>query len=161
MTLAAQNAGLVRRARCGDQNAMAMITLIRDNAAAGVPLARTSHGLIMAYIRNNPVDGMTVGADFGGDIGADPVQVMGVRLALGPVLSDADVYAFCRDMTPAECNAFVDGMYFRPMQGDPVLANANAIGRAVTNARRLQAVRMGGPIANFDPASAWELGEDV
>lgn len=45
---------LVERSRAGDQNAMAMITSCRDNAAAGSPRAQVTCALIEEYCRVNP-----------------------------------------------------------------------------------------------------------
>ncbi len=157
MSLAHETSCLVRRARCGDQNAMAMINLIRENADAGMPLARQSHALIGAYIRANPVAGAAMAGE---SSGINPVNVTAVRLSFGPPLSNISVSDYCARFSPSQCDAFVEGMYFRPeTSDDPALGSANILGRAVAKARRLQAVRAGGPIAAFDQASAWELGE--
>lgn len=48
-------AAVVNRARAGDQNAMALIALIRDNAARGNARARISMNLLMHYIKTHPV----------------------------------------------------------------------------------------------------------
>ncbi len=164
LTSQASTAGsLVRRARAGDQNAMATIDMIRQNAASGSnPIARTSMALIWNYIRANPVPG-TEGATMGAEPSSrvDGSYVVAVKLAMGPPLSNTSVCRICEKFSKAECNAFVDGMYFRPPPKDQKLAKANAFGRAVADARKIQAVRAGAPIAMYDHASAWELGEAV
>ena len=55
--LQTMTASVVRRARNGDQNAMALIALIRDNAAKGHPRAVESFEHLKEYVRCNPVDG--------------------------------------------------------------------------------------------------------
>jgi len=47
-------ADLVTRARAGDQNALAMIACIREQAHAGSPRARVSASLIEDYCKNVP-----------------------------------------------------------------------------------------------------------
>jgi hypothetical protein len=47
--------GLVQRARVGDQNAMAMIIMVRRSAAAGSARAKQTLRVIKEYIRNNPM----------------------------------------------------------------------------------------------------------
>lgn len=46
---------LVDRSRAGDQNAIAMICEIRDNAARGEKRAKATHDAIGQYIKSNPV----------------------------------------------------------------------------------------------------------
>jgi hypothetical protein len=55
---AAQKAGaedLVKRSRLYDQNAMAMIAVIRENMLRGDPTAKSAFGYIVEYIRTHPV----------------------------------------------------------------------------------------------------------
>jgi len=49
---------VVRRVRSGDQNAMALMALVRDNAAAGMPQAKISWLYMKRYIETHPVNGM-------------------------------------------------------------------------------------------------------
>lgn len=46
---------LVDRARAGDQNAMAMLQKVGENARAGDPKARAGHDQVLSYIQKNPV----------------------------------------------------------------------------------------------------------
>lgn len=46
---------LVQRARVGDQNAVAMLMMLKKSALAGGKLAKTSMALIDKYIKENPV----------------------------------------------------------------------------------------------------------
>jgi hypothetical protein len=54
MTPQGAAASLVRRARMGDQNAISIIALVRENAARGVARAKATLSAIMAYINGNP-----------------------------------------------------------------------------------------------------------
>lgn len=54
---------IVRRARLGDQNAMAMMAATRDNAMNGNLLASVSMRLFAKYIDRNPVDSTMFGAE--------------------------------------------------------------------------------------------------
>jgi hypothetical protein len=45
---------LVERARAGDQNAMAMLQMVGDNARKGVPAAKSAALQVKAYISDNP-----------------------------------------------------------------------------------------------------------
>lgn len=48
-------AQLVERARMGDQNAIALICQVRDNAKKGVPRAKAGMSALVKYIQANPV----------------------------------------------------------------------------------------------------------
>src|ERR1700690_838147 len=47
-------AQLVERARAGDQNAMAMLQMVGDNARAGSPKAKSGFGAVQRYIADHP-----------------------------------------------------------------------------------------------------------
>jgi hypothetical protein len=51
---------VVRRVRSGDQNAMAIMALVRDNAAAGESKAKLSLMYMRKYIEAYPIDGVGV-----------------------------------------------------------------------------------------------------
>ena len=66
---------LVRRARLGDQNAMAMIAAVAQNAETGDTRARRAKQALEAYIRQHPADdrdGLNGSAGFGNDRVAPP-----------------------------------------------------------------------------------------
>jgi hypothetical protein len=52
MSVAAEN--LVERARQGDQNAMAMLMMIRQAAQAGKPRAKIAYDILRVYIKDHP-----------------------------------------------------------------------------------------------------------
>jgi hypothetical protein len=57
MTTPTQEQGareLVERARAGDQNAMAILQMVGDNARQGQPKARAALGAVQRYIADNP-----------------------------------------------------------------------------------------------------------
>lgn len=56
-TLSAASASLVERARLGDQNAMGMLTRVKEQASKGVPRAKLAFEHLMSYIRKNPAKG--------------------------------------------------------------------------------------------------------
>lgn len=137
-SMPAAAASLVRRARAGEQNAMATIALIQENSAHS-PVAKAQYDQIIGYIRQNPVAAFS----------ADPVTRhahkrifdAAVHLSKGPVLVNSRVYGFTQDFTAAECEAFADGMYGEPSNPDPNLTRANTWGRTIALARKLQAAR--------------------
>ncbi len=153
-TQQAASASLVRRARAGDQNAMATLNLIRENAAKGEAKAVSMYDLLLAYCRQNPVDGTSSSA-------VDKAYVAAVRLSHGEPLSNSRIQDYAGTLSAGEEEAFVAGMYQRPSFGsDPKSRRANFMGRTVGIARRLQAVRMPeSQVSNYDHACAWELGE--
>jgi hypothetical protein len=57
---------VVRRVRSGDQNAMAMMAMVRDNAAAGNAQAILSFRFMKMYIEKNPIGGVSgqIGSEY-------------------------------------------------------------------------------------------------
>jgi hypothetical protein len=145
-------ASLVRRARAGDQNAMATLNLIRENAAKGETKAVSMYDILCSYVRQNPIDASG---------GPDKSYVAAIRLSHGEHLTNSRIQEYASTMSGEEEQAFVDGMYQRPSFGsDPQVRRANFMGRTIGTARRLQAVRSAqSQISNYDHACAWELGE--
>jgi len=145
-------ASLVRRARAGDQNAMATLNLIRENAAKGEPKAVSMYDLLCGYVRRNPVQEQRAAAK---------AFAAAVRLSHSDVLDNSRIYEYTSTMPEDEEAAFVEGMYQRPAFGsDPRIRRANFMGQTIGLARRLQAVRMPqSRISHYDHACAWELGE--
>jgi hypothetical protein len=88
--LAYQAAALVRRARAGDQNAMALILEIGRAARAGANArAKAAYAMLKKYIDRNPAAPTEGGLfGFGGDVPSVPAAPGGlleVRSARGPV----------------------------------------------------------------------------
>ena len=54
---------VVRRARNGDQNAMALIALVRRNAMSGNPRAQASYAVMQNYVNQNPVGNPRISGD--------------------------------------------------------------------------------------------------
>lgn len=152
----AATVSLVRRARAGDQNAMATLNLIRENAAKGETKAVAMYRMLCAHVRANPI--AAIHGKSSGDVRS---YAAAVRLSHGEPLSNSRIREYTATMSADEQNAFVAGMYQRPVFGsDPSLHHANFMGRSVAIARRLQDVRSPlSPISNYDHACAWELGE--
>jgi hypothetical protein len=154
---AAMAGAVVRRARNGDQNAMAILALVRDNAKAGQLQAKISLKLIEDYIRANPVG--TVG--FAGDEKA--ANSASSILSLGPKL-DADCVTSLMNRackTHAERDAFAAGV--RGEQGafrHPALTRAHKMGAIVRDARAVQAMKSPNVrISDVDSVIGWELGD--
>ena len=56
---------VVRRVRSGDQNAMALMAMVRDNAAAGKPQAQMTLRYMRMYVDSHPIDGnATMGSEY-------------------------------------------------------------------------------------------------
>lgn len=65
---------LVRRARVGDQNALAIIVKTGENARAGQQIAKSAYSYILDYIKNNPAPS---------PMGAEDIQNLGILRAAG------------------------------------------------------------------------------
>ncbi len=122
---------LVRRARQGDQNAVALISEVRRCASSGVAKAQESFAALQKYINENPMKEDEVTS-----IGRDNVprapKISGraVQLANGPALS----------MSMSNDNPFMDS--------------------DAKTARAIQLVRMPwSRISDFYPMAGWEVGE--
>jgi hypothetical protein len=77
---------LVRRARVGDQNALAIIVKTGENARAGVAKAKSAYGYILDYIKNHPTPS---------PMGAEDVQNLGILKAAGYNPPGAVVQTLC------------------------------------------------------------------
>ena len=157
-------ASLVRRARAGDQNAMAIIELVGKNAKAGQPKAKASGAAIMAYIQAHPVAN---DATMGLDSPTDATFCEAIKLASGPTLYDARIRTFADTQFQGEDRqAFAYGVR-SPHEPAPeglsaTLARAHRMGRTVGLARKLQAVRMPNtPLSHYDARVGYELGEET
>jgi len=149
-------ASLVRRARCGDQNAMAIIDVARVNAAKGSLQAKLGVEALQAYIKANPA-----GADMAGENDGDPSYRAAMHLADGPYLSTARISRGTAHYGSEEVEAFRQG--FRNARNLPPFAasspNTQALqaGKTVGIAKRLQNLRLGAPLKEYDTDIGWEI----
>jgi len=160
---------LVRRSRNGDQNAMAIIALVRDNAKAGNLQAILTAKIMKQYIDTHPVtiDTLDMGYD---DMvptptapATDNTKATAIKLAQGPKLDASRVSSFLHaaGFGAEEVASFKHGYAGRPMRNpDPRIQRANKFGAVVSHAHKLQAIQAGGAVSKFDPMIGWELGED-
>lgn len=148
MTSVAVMAGeLVERARRYDQNAMAMLACIRDNAKRGMPRAQDSMRHINAYIQKKPyrtpVEIRTAG--FGYDIQVPRRAILlanRVRLTPERVKSLSASFGAEMSRTGAPATAVQRGQ------------------RILRQAIRLQALRQqDSRFSDFHPVLGWEFGE--
>lgn len=161
---------LVRRSRNGDQNAMAIIALVRDNAKAGNLQAILTAKIMKQYIDTHPVTADTLDMGYDDMVPApaasphaDTTKATAIRLAQGPKLDTARVTGFLRaaGFGAEEVSSFKHGYAGRPMRNpDPRIQRANKFGAMVSHARKLQEIQAGGSVSKFDPMIGWELGED-
>lgn len=160
-TLRDHVSSVVRRARNGDQNAMALISLVRENAVKGHENAKLSYSLMQEYITKNPADGPQVGYEHFRPQKKrlperHPSWAKAVRLSYGPILSNPRI-AGIADHFGAEGQSFLYGVS-RP--GIRAANEAHHHGKVVGMARKLQAVRMpNSRISDYSPMVGWELGE--
>ncbi len=174
---------LVRRARQGDQNAMGMIAMVRQNAEKGVSQAKSAFAAIRQYISKNP----SKNAPMSSTIGFEPkITPRAVKLANGPNLTASRIGAM-GSMFGAEANqaVFVIGVEGwrkpRGVNGDHYPSNVNEVKVGVDIhtttvgadnkkilaaswdtglARAIQLVRLpNSKISAFSPLAGWELGE--
>ncbi len=177
---------IVRRARSGDQNAMALMALVRDNAKKGHPRAQQSYALLNEYVRNHPVNSNPrIGVDYvaltqavgaprlngelrsveyqiGVDpqLGADPVFADAVALSHGPKLTNPRIGNMLSHFGGEAQSEIEFGMAHRDSPNRKRNSGVN-LGKILGHARRLQAVRMpGSSIKKFDANVGWELGDD-
>lgn len=164
---------VVRRARNGDQNAMGMIAEVRKAAIGGMPQAIMSAKLMRQYIDTHPVSAETLEMGYG-DMKprtpsasakpVDPSETRAITLSHGPKLTDASVLSALRaaGFGAEEYHSFKHGYAGRKMRNpDKRVQAANAFGKIVAKARKLQAVREpNSRVSDYSPIIGWELGED-
>jgi hypothetical protein len=153
---------LVKRARYGDQNAMAILDLVGKNAKKGIPAAMKARDLIASYIRRNPVTSASNQAQVNGE---DSVRRAATHIANGAPVTHARVQQtlshFCSE---AEKGAFLHGIRYpkqaTPSQYGSKVELAHRAGKALALAGKIQNVRQPhSRISAFDPVVGWELGE--
>lgn len=158
------------RARLGDQNAMAMMAMVRDNAKRGNPEAVQSFQYMKDFVAKNPV----VPGSFSGEMCApcmNPDTHGAVQLANGPMLSNSRISKVVASFGEEDQQIILQGIRKWQSDHDEIHKKLSArldsmqreilkIGRTLGKARALQIVRSpNGPIAAYSPAAAWELGE--
>ncbi len=155
---------LVRRARLGDQNAMAMIAEVKRCAASGSQRPAIMLDKIQAYITANPYTGSTIGVD---PVLPKSTVLASSVLANGPMLSKARLIEIAKSLG-GNAKAFFFGCknYMRPgkiaalAKKKPEVEGALKTGVTAGLARAIQIVRLpDSKIAHFAPSVAWELGE--
>lgn len=160
---------LVRRARLGDQNAMATIAETRTQAENGNPIAKSAADCIRQYIQENPA-----GNTFHGEYDAakkQPKMWAHIWLANGPLLTNARIRDFASafgEDTP-EKQAFLQGLILFHdsdrldvigRRFDDLQRKIIDIGQMFGKARALQHVRSPQlKISDYFPVVGWELGE--
>ncbi len=144
---------VVRRARNGDQNAMALIALVRDNAKAGYPQAQAAFTVMERYVRANPVTAAMHGGEEVDECYADAVA-----LSHGAPLSNPRIGALFAGFGAEEQLAIRHGMTHGARPGER--NSFVRMGRILAEARRIQAVRQpDSSLSQFDSRVGWELGE--
>jgi len=118
---------VVERARAGDQNAMAMIVMVRDQAIQGNEKARESQRAILEYIRKNPVQ--VADAFAHSHVGEDAKQALAYVSKRGPVLGLIALFIIGSDSPDAMLNGSII------LANGPRLTNPriSAIGSAIDN----------------------------
>lgn len=158
----------VTRARQGDQNAMAMIAMARDNAKRGIPQAVTAVQHMQDFITKNPVKSGVFGMEECKCVRLDGQNA--VQLANGPSLTNSRIRNVGASFGE-DADIMFKGLRNWQTEHDKKhekLAQALSamqrdilkIGRTLGMARAIQIVRHpNGNIAAYSPSAAWELDE--
>lgn len=154
---------VVRRARNGDQNAMALIALVRDNAKQGHGKAQETFALLQEYVRTHPVGSGNNPRIVSSQVQGPLIRIGGefpdaVALSHGPTLTNGRIEEMLSRFSGEQQDAIRFGMANKDSAAsrNPVVR----IGKILGHARRLQAVRMrDSSLHKFDPRVAAELDE--
>ncbi len=154
---------LVLRARQGDQNAMGMITQVKQAASRGVARCKESLAAISAYIKANPADDQS---DFGAESKLPKITTAALKMARGPLLTDAYIRELGTNFgSDEEEHLFLDTVgNFRSLPSPKTIPPEDLklmkVSYDIGVARSLQAVRQkGSKISKYSPMAGWELGE--
>ncbi len=174
---------VVERARSGDQVAMGILAMVRDNAKKGDPKAQQAFRAVERYISKNPPN--TIGAE-GSDItnpnASKAIQALWsnptnetvvavlpmvgfwpgvVAMAHGPRLDDTRLNGISESIPEEAREEFKGGVRFWQKKAPGDFDDRNwLLGRIIGLARCLQRLQIPSvPIASFCPFTAWELGE--
>lgn len=142
-------ASLVRRARMGDQNAMGLIAMVRENATKGLVRARQTLDAMLDYIRQNPANAAMAG---------DAVTLSNRMPMTNNIVSKmAGTFG-----SEEERVAFIHGVKFGNdavlHSSSAAIHNAHRAGRTVNQARKLQANRAPARPGKYSHVAAWQLG---
>lgn len=175
---------VVERARSGDQVAMGILAMVRDNAKKGDPKAQQSLRALQKYIDKNPPIAIgteasditsphasqAVAALWKADVNNDTIikalPLVGfwpgaVALSHGANIDNARLEAISTAMPEQNRPAFKGGvLYWQKKTPDLGDEQGWLLGRIIGLARCIQLIRLPHvPIASFCPITAWELGE--
>lgn len=162
---------LVKRARCGDQNAMAIISLVAQNAPKSAR-AKSAYQYIRQYIDSHPLGAPRFAGESVSTGPSRPVHRIGVRLANSERLTNdrighmVNVFGGKRSkkrklltygITKFGAESEIEELKKRLDSVEKALLD---FGRAIGLARAIQLVRAPQtPIKVLSPKAAWELGE--
>lgn len=152
---------VVQRARAGDQVAMSLLAVTRDNAKTGNPTAKRNAKLINKFIKQNPPNPV-IGADPIASNKGNPKAVYAIWAC--PVSRFPEVLVTaCPFVTLWEAVACcVHKCLIKP---DDQLAKAlpvknSKLGAVMRRAVGIQCLRNRNfPISRYCPVTGWELGE--
>jgi len=160
---------LVLRSRCGDQNAMAIISLVAQNAKKN-PRAHNAYLHIRHYIDNHPVgENSSFGAE--SDVKVPTLNRAAVHLANSGPLNKARVNDMLDTFVPSGNKRKIVTFGFMSFALDESELEKHKeqlnklgkalldFGRALGVGRAIQIVRSNGPISSLSNKASWELGE--
>ena len=160
---------IIERARQGDQNAMAIIALVRDNSKKGMPRAQQSFRLMKEYIDDHPTTG--IGDEFHSRKrrNDDDSPWQSTLLADGPPITSRKLGIIAGCFGEDEQYAFSHGFRHgkdaaniaRLMHDmDDMQKKIFKLGQIMREARKIQNVRLpNSRISAFCCDIGWELGE--
>jgi len=162
---------LVVRARAGDQNAMAIISLSRQNADKGNPIAKAAVAVMQQYIADHPVTVDNFGNEKIDKPKVTPDTRGAVALANGMPLNRSRISPIFGCFGAEDNQVFLQGVLKWQRDHDKaheqLATRLNEmqkqilrLGRTLGKARALQVVRLPHtPVKGYDSSVAWELGE--
>lgn len=169
---------IVTRARQGDQNAMAIIMGMREQAKRGNKRAQASLKLLKKVIKQQPARSITT-FGYAAIVKHNSIESAATIVVNGPSLKPGHLYhiladnydlskfrfALCRAIESELLPSFFLG-YKRGNRSDVPSDSEHAdmyrLGNTLACAKQLQDFRAHtGPISQFFPIAGWELGEDL
>lgn len=159
---------VVVRAREGDQNAMALMVLARENAQKGNPQAIASMKFFQEYVTANPVgDAPSFGEECSASVAPDVSA--SIQLANGPPITNSRVRRVLASFgSEHAARTLAHGIKHWNAEDQVTSLSARLnrlereifkLGRTIGQARAIQRVRNGAPLAALSKRVAWELGE--
>lgn len=159
---------LVIRAREGDQNAMAILALTRENALKGYRPAVSAFQYMLNYAKAN-----AVGAAFGAEdeTSVEPDTQSSIMLANGPQITYSGIKRICASFGAEGNRRRLFEYGFKSWNDNPSHRQLSArltdkqrealrLGRTLGKAKALQIVRHpSASLAVYSPIVAWEHGE--